>query len=78
MRERAMLLGGSLRVERGVNGTGTCVTAWIPVASPGGDGEPGTSLASGMAPGLQHATALPVSPVPSSEGAGLAGDRTPT
>jgi signal transduction histidine kinase len=78
MRERAMLLGGSLRVERGVNGTGTCVTAWIPVASPGGDGEPGTPLASGMAPGLQLATAHPASPVPSSEGAGLAGDRTPT
>jgi signal transduction histidine kinase len=31
MRERALLLGGSLKVERGVNGVGTCVSAWIPL-----------------------------------------------
>jgi signal transduction histidine kinase len=37
MRERALLLGGSLRVERGVNGTGTCVQAWVPLASPGAE-----------------------------------------
>jgi signal transduction histidine kinase len=37
MRERALLLGGSLKVERGVNGVGTCVQAWVPLASPGGD-----------------------------------------
>jgi signal transduction histidine kinase len=30
MRERALLLGGKLDVERGVNGVGTCVRAWIP------------------------------------------------
>lgn len=30
MRERAMLLGGSLKVERGANGSGTCVFAFIP------------------------------------------------
>jgi signal transduction histidine kinase len=35
MRERAALLGGTLKVERGVNGVGTCVQAWVPLASPG-------------------------------------------
>lgn len=37
MRERALLLGGTLRVERGVNGLGTSVHAWVPVAAPGVD-----------------------------------------
>jgi signal transduction histidine kinase len=31
MRERALLLGGRLAVERGVNGVGTCVQAWVPL-----------------------------------------------
>ncbi len=31
MRERALLLGGSLQVRRGINGHGTCVEATIPV-----------------------------------------------
>ncbi|MGJ7917905.1 CHASE3 domain-containing protein [Massilia sp. LXY-6] len=31
MRERALLLGGTLKVERGVNGVGTSVQAWVPV-----------------------------------------------
>lgn len=31
MRERALLLGGTLAVQRGVNGTGTCVDAFIPL-----------------------------------------------
>ena len=31
MRERALLLGGSLKVKRGVNGIGTCVEALIPL-----------------------------------------------
>jgi hypothetical protein len=35
MRERALLLGGTLRVERGVNGIGTSVHACVPVAMPG-------------------------------------------
>lgn len=34
MRERALLLGGTLTVERGVNGQGTCVQAWVPLAAP--------------------------------------------
>lgn len=36
MRERALLLGGTLVVERGVNDLGTCVRAWIPMHAPGG------------------------------------------
>ncbi len=35
MRERALLLGGSLKVKRGINGIGTCVEAVIPLAGPG-------------------------------------------
>ena len=35
MRERALLLGGSLQVRRGVNDTGTCVEAFIPLAMQG-------------------------------------------
>ena len=41
MRERALLLGGTLVVERGVNGVGTCVRALIPTAAPGGNEEAG-------------------------------------
>lgn len=37
MRERALLLGGTLVVERGVNGVGTCVRAWIPASAPGSE-----------------------------------------
>jgi signal transduction histidine kinase len=37
MRERALLLGGSLKVARGVNGVGTCVSAWIPLEGTAGD-----------------------------------------
>ena len=36
MRERALLLGGTLRVGRGVNGIGTSVHACVPLAAPGG------------------------------------------
>ncbi|HEX9172718.1 MAG TPA: CHASE3 domain-containing protein [Telluria sp.] len=35
MRERALLLGGSLKVQRGINGIGTCVEAVIPLARQG-------------------------------------------
>jgi glucose-6-phosphate-specific signal transduction histidine kinase len=35
MRERALLLGGSLKVERGMNGVGTCVQAWVPLEAQG-------------------------------------------
>lgn len=33
MRERALLLGGTLRIRRGVNDVGTCVEAFIPLTS---------------------------------------------
>ena len=35
MRERALLLGGTLRVRRGVNSVGTCVDAFIPLMEKG-------------------------------------------
>jgi signal transduction histidine kinase len=43
MRERALLLGGTLKVARGVNNVGTCVCAWIPASAPGGEGAAGTA-----------------------------------
>ncbi|WP_296948848.1 CHASE3 domain-containing protein [uncultured Massilia sp.] len=46
MRERAALLGGSLRVERGVNGIGTSVHACVPMVAPGAEAEPGTAALS--------------------------------
>jgi signal transduction histidine kinase len=46
MRERALLLGGTLRVERGVNGVGTSVQAWVPLDAPGA--EPVGGAAGGM------------------------------
>ena len=39
MRERAALLGGSLKVGRGVNGLGTSVHAIVPLATPGAGAE---------------------------------------
>jgi signal transduction histidine kinase len=35
MRERALLLGGTMRVKRGVNNVGTCVEAFIPLMEKG-------------------------------------------
>lgn len=46
MRERAALLGGSLRVERGVNGIGTTVQACVPMQAPGV--EPGDTASGAM------------------------------
>ena len=53
MRERALLLGGKLDVDRGVNGVGTCVRASIPLDAPGTEPvpPPGTP-----APGLAKAS----------------------
>jgi signal transduction histidine kinase len=53
MRERALLLGGRLKVERGVNGVGTCVQAWVPFAPPGAE-------AIGSAAGVRSSGALAV------------------
>ena len=41
MRERALLLGGSLTIRRGINGRGTCIEALIPLAEEGGDEKKG-------------------------------------
>jgi signal transduction histidine kinase len=58
MRERALLLGGTLRVERGVNGVGTCVQAWVPFEAPGS--EPAGTASSGAlaVPVLMNQNAL--------------------
>ena len=53
MRERALLLGGSLRVERGVNGIGTSVHACIPLHGPGAEpADAGTALALSVSNGV--------------------------
>jgi len=54
MRERALLLGGTLVVERGVNGVGTCVRAWIPTLAPDGNAVGEASYAT---PALMQTTA---------------------
>ncbi|MDP3672350.1 MAG: CHASE3 domain-containing protein [Telluria sp.] len=40
MRERALLLGGSLKVQRGVNDVGTCVESFIPLVNKNADPPP--------------------------------------
>jgi hypothetical protein len=54
MRERALLLRGTLKIRRGINGIGTCVEASIPLA-PGEEGAP-------PAPGQELALAAPAKP----------------
>lgn len=49
MRERALLLGGTLIVKRGVNDIGTCVEATIPWSEPGTG--PGQAAPDPVAPG---------------------------
>lgn len=44
MRERALLLGGSLKVQRGVNNVGTSVIAEIPLGAAGGAAAGGTTV----------------------------------
>jgi signal transduction histidine kinase len=65
MRERALLLGGTLKVERGVNGVGTLVQAWVPLAPSGAASiaaVPGVltampALANGMENGVEQQAA---------------------
>lgn len=45
MRERALLLGGTLRIKRGVNNRGTCVEAFIPLSRAGDLGKDGQAPA---------------------------------
>jgi len=65
MRERALLLNGTLKVERGVNGVGTCVQAWVPLGSPGAE-PAGTAAAAVPAPAALPA--LMRAPRPSADG----------
>jgi len=67
MRERALLLGGTLSVQRGVNNVGTCVRAWLPGAAPGGEGVHAAPPAS-MSPGPETATPPPALPGAASTG----------
>ncbi|MDQ1812245.1 CHASE3 domain-containing protein [Massilia sp. CCM 9210] len=66
MRERALLLGGSLRVKRGVNEVGTCVEAFIPLSRAADSGDSGDAAPEQPAP-------LPFSGLHPSEG-----DRIPS
>jgi len=74
MRERALLLGGTLRVERGVNGTGTNVHASVPVVTPGaepvGSASGGALAVSALALGHAGKGAAPIMHVqhPSADG----------
>jgi signal transduction histidine kinase len=76
MRERALLLNGTLKVGRGVNGVGTCVQAWVPLESPGA-GPAGTASVAVPAPaapalgGAQKDPGLPAlmrAPRPAADG----------
>jgi signal transduction histidine kinase len=64
MRERALLLGGTLTVRRGVNNRGTCVEAHIPL---GGPAEPAARLETSASPGASPGASPP-----------SAGDRSPS
>lgn len=60
MRERALLLGGQLEVERGINGVGTCVRARIPVMATA----PASVPAAGVPAGRTSAPAVGVAALP--------------
>jgi signal transduction histidine kinase len=73
MRERALLLGGTLRVERGVNGVGTCVQAWVPFEAPGAEAGGAASSGAQALPVLVNQNMLPeidLLPSPAAEAAG--------
>jgi signal transduction histidine kinase len=65
MRERALLLGGSLKVKRGINGVGTCVEALIPLAGGGaaapglGAADPVVAISAPHPPAGDHIPSLP-------------------
>jgi len=64
MRERALLLGGTLVVERGVNGVGTCVRATLPLTAPGGNEEAGLNPVVSASLLAQTAPPVPTLPAP--------------
>jgi signal transduction histidine kinase len=59
MRERALLLGGSLQIRRGVNDVGTCVEAYIPLNSSGEAGTGALAEPVTAGPRLASSEALP-------------------
>lgn len=52
MRERALLLGGTLQIRRGKAGTGTCIEAYIPIGGDGGELSAPRPSAGGRTPSL--------------------------
>ena len=52
MRERALLLGGSLQIRRGKSGAGTCIEAYIPIDADGGELNAPRPSAGGHTPSL--------------------------
>jgi signal transduction histidine kinase len=77
MRERALLLGGTLVVERGVNGVGTCVRASLPLEAPGAPSSDapfsattlnafahGTNETAGLNPAVSHPMSAASMPTP--------------
>jgi signal transduction histidine kinase len=59
MRERALLLGGSLKVHRGVNGVGTCVEALIPLKAPAPQPDAVAAASATVADGLAERLVMP-------------------
>ncbi|MES2151997.1 MAG: CHASE3 domain-containing protein [Pseudomonadota bacterium] len=68
MRERALLLGGSLRVRRGVNDVGTCVEAFLPLAAAPPEVAPQANMANAPHPSAvdRIPSSLPYSTLPHS------------
>jgi signal transduction histidine kinase len=65
MRERALLLGGSLTIKRGMNGRGTCIEALIPLGEPDDEQKKGQPQPPPSAPSAPHPSAgdhIPSSP----------------
>jgi signal transduction histidine kinase len=70
MRERALLLGGTLKVERGVNGVGTSVQAWVPLAPSGAGASSLATTAVPLTPVLENGVKQPAANTPLALGGG--------
>lgn len=74
MRERALLLGGSLKVKRGINGIGTCVEALIPLAGRGAaEAAPVETISAPHPPAADRIPSLPPCSTPPHTPPGLDG-----
>jgi signal transduction histidine kinase len=78
MRERAALLGGSLKVDRGVNGIGTSVHAIVPLAMPGNEAPAVSEVEVAARPALALVEQVPAAPsvAPVAAGPAPAADKT--